>query len=89
MSVTRGTTGDSLAEQRAPLGVRDDVLEQRDRQALADARAFVDARVLPRLERDLLDHLAHELRHLDVEVLARVVHASCAVIAIASCRVAG
>ena len=57
---------DGLAgQQRAPLGVRDDVLEQRDRQALADARSLVDLRVLPRLERDLLDDFADEVGNLD------------------------
>ena len=49
----------------APLGARDHVLEQRDRQPLADAGALVDLLVLPRLERDFLDHLADERRDLD------------------------
>ena len=56
-----------------PLGVRDDVLQQRDRQPLADARALVHFLVLPRLERDLFDHLAHVLgdRQLDLPAFAR------------------
>ena len=53
----------SPARSAPALGVRDDVLEQRDGQPLADARALVDLLILPRLERDLLDHLADERRH--------------------------
>ena len=66
--------------ERAPLGVRDDGLEHADRQALADARALVDLALVARLERDLLDDLAHERRHLDAAP-PRSTHASCAVIA--------
>ena len=62
MSVTRGTIDRFAGEERAPLGVRDDVLEQRDRQPLADAGTLVDLRVLARLERDFLDDFADELR---------------------------
>ena len=77
--------------QRAPLGVRHDVLEARDRHALADARPLVDLLVVARLERDLLDHLAHERRAPAPRSpsSARSIQASCAVIAIAFCRVAG
>ena len=79
----------SPAEQRAPLGVRDDVLEQRDRQPLADARALVDLLILARLERDLLDDFADERRDAAASQPPRSIQASCAVIAIACWRVAG
>ena len=51
-------------DERAALGIRDDVLHRRDGQALADARALVDAAILPRLERDLLDDFRDEGRHV-------------------------
>ena len=80
--------GELLAgDQRPALGVRDDVLEQRDRQPLADAGPLVDLLVLARLEGDLLDDLADELGHLEVAAAAPPIQASCAVIAIASLRV--
>ena len=81
--MTRGTATVLAGDQRAPLGVGHDVLHRRDRQALADARALVDAAILPRLERDLLDDLGDERRHLGRAAPAplRASHASCAVIA--------
>ena len=79
----------SPASERAALGVRDDVLEERDRQPLADARALVDLLILARLERDLLDDLADELRAPCSAQPPRSTQASCAVIAIACWRVAG
>ena len=57
-------------EERAALGVRDDVFEQRDGQALADAGSLVDLRVLARLKGDLLDDFADELRDLDARAIA-------------------
>ena len=51
--------------ERPALRVRDHVLQQRNGQTLADTRSLVEFLVLARLERDLLDHLAHELRHFD------------------------
>ena len=51
--------------ERPPLGVRDDAFERRDRQPLADAGPLVDLLILARLERDLLDDLAHERGDFD------------------------
>src|SRR6202011_2565291 len=43
-----------LMRQRAPLGIRNHVLDRRDRQALAHATSFVDLLVVARRERDPL-----------------------------------
>src|SRR5256886_12991396 len=45
----------------APLGIRDDVLEYADGEALGDAAAPVHPLVLPRLESDALDQLRDEV----------------------------
>ena len=48
--------------QRPSFGVGDDVLHRRDRQPLADAGPLVDAAILSRLKRDLLDDFGDERR---------------------------
>ena len=53
-----------VRSEPAAFGVRDDVFEQRDRQALADAGPLVHARILPRLKRHFLDDLPHEVGDL-------------------------
>ena len=68
MSVTRATARLFGVHQRAALGVRDDVLDHRDRQTLAHARSLVDPAVLPRLERNLLDDLGDESGHVGSDV---------------------
>src|SRR5471032_1080955 len=55
------------AGERAPLRVRDDELERRDRQPLADARPLVDLPVAARPERELLDDLADVLGNLHLQ----------------------
>src|SRR5258708_7004000 len=52
-----------LGGHRAPLGVRDHVLEQADGQALRHPGAPVHALVLARLERHALHHFRHEVGH--------------------------
>ena len=51
--------------ERAALRIRDDQLERRDRQALADAGSLVDLAIGARLKRHFLDDLAHVVRDLD------------------------
>ena len=71
MSEMRGTTVHSRRSDRAPLGVRDDVLEHGDRHALRHAGALVDALVGARLERDALDDLGDEVGHAHGQGAAR------------------
>ena len=52
--------------QRAPLGIRDHELQRRNREALADARSFVDLSLAARLKRNFLDDLAHVGRNVDL-----------------------
>src|SRR5947207_113941 len=49
--------------ESTPFGIRDDVFQNRDRQALRDAGALVDALVLARQERELLHHFANVVWH--------------------------
>ena len=53
----------SLIARGALFGAADDGFEARDRQALADAGALVDALIFAREKRDLLDDFANVVRH--------------------------
>src|SRR5262245_35751007 len=58
--------GAALASQQAAaLGVGDDVLDDGNRQPLADARAAIDALIAARLESDLLDGALDEIGYQD------------------------
>ena len=65
MSVMRGTTVCSPLRSARRSAFETTSLQRADRQSLADARALVDALIGAGLERDLLDHLADELRDVD------------------------
>src|SRR5262245_35558145 len=72
LSGDRGDRGVNIADpgsdyglvvmQCAPLGVRHDALHHCDRQALADAGAFINAFIVTRDERDLFDDFADGFR---------------------------
>src|SRR5205085_11702594 len=58
-------------QQAATFGVRDDVLNHRNRRSLADARTAIYALIAARFEGDLLDGAMDEFRHQNASAVAR------------------
>src|SRR5262249_6892507 len=84
LSGDRGNRGVNIADsggdyglvvmQCAPLGVRHDALHHCDRQALADAGAFINAFIVTRDERDLFDDFADGFRNQKCQlVMIRII----------------
>src|SRR5271163_2212207 len=69
-----GDAGDGMGFSRpcsALLGAADDAFERGNRQALANARAAIDALIFARLKRNLLDDVPQILGHFDLASAVR------------------